>query len=320
MPVPTILKAIFETETILRRSDTSHSVTLKRFTDPYLIAGALAFGVGCVWIFLQSMGWYYAQQSIAVYAQASILALVLRYYAVEGFAILTIVAGVYVMHKSLLSTGENTDQFSIRTILTNALSSRKDVRLGLVAAVAYAIIYALVSSILVYQPGIDFGAAYGVTTTSWNAAACCGLPGTVPTLLIYVAPQAHLALQVVPLDALFVVLVPILVGMNIAVAAYAVRSQEVRSNTKWFGSIGVLAGLFTGCPTCAGIFLASAVGGLGATSLAVALAPYQTLFILVSIPLLLASPVITAFSIRRSMQAACPVPVPSPKLTATKSV
>jgi hypothetical protein len=254
------------------------------------------------------MGWYYAQQSLSFYNQESVLAMVLRYYVAEGLAICVLVAGAYLMYRALLGGREKLEPSSIRAILANALASRSDVQLGAAAAAIYAVVYAAVSSILVYQPGVDFATTYGVTTPGWNAAACCGAPGTVPALILYLAPQAHFALQIVPLDALFVVLVPILVGLNVAVAAHAVRSREVRTSARWMGSIGVLTGLFTGCPTCAGLFLASAVGGLGATTLAVALAPFQMLFILVSIPILLISPAVTAFSVRRSMYAACPMP------------
>ncbi len=118
-----------------------------------------------------------------------------------------------------------------------------------------------------------------------------------------------MALQVLPLDLLFAVVVPLLVGLNVAVASHAVRNKDVRGNVGWMGSIGVLTGLFTGCPTCAGLFLAGAVGGLGATSLAIALAPYQMLFILLSVPLLAASPLIIAYNAKRAMRAACLVPV-----------
>jgi hypothetical protein len=132
--------------------------------------------------------------------------------------------------------------------------------------------------------------------------------GTVPALIVYLAPQAHLALQILPLDVLFAFVVPLLVGLNVTVAVHAVRNKDVRANVGWVSSVGILAGLFTGCPTCAGLFLASAFGGLGATSLAVALAPYQMLFVIVSIPLLALSPLLIEFNARRARRAACPVP------------
>jgi hypothetical protein len=285
-----------------------------QFFDPQFAAGALAFAVGCAWVVLDSLGWYSAQQIIALYAQESILSVVARYYVAEGLAILTLVAGVSLMYRALLRSRGIMEPSSILAILAEALSSRFAVRLGVAAAVAYALVYSVVSSMIVYQPNVDFSSAYGVATTSWNAAACCGSPGTVPSLVIYVAPRAHLALQIVPIDFLFAAVIPVLVGLNIAVAVSALRSRQVRTGARWLGSVGALTGLFTGCPTCAGFFLSGAIGGLGTTTLAVALAPYQLLFVLVSLPLLLVGPFLTAFSVKRSMLAACRVPGPSQNL------
>ena len=281
-------------------------------TNPYLALGALAFALGCGWVALDSLGWYSSQQALSLSGRETLLAMVLRFYAAEGLAIAALVAGTYLSYRALRTPREGPGPLSVAAILSQALSSKKDFWIGSVAATIYAIVYLVISSVLVYQPGVDFRLAYGVTAVSWNAAACCGGPGTVPALTIYLAPQAHLALQVVPLSALFAVMVPILVGLNITVASYAVRSREVRTGTRWVSSIGVLVGLFTGCPTCAGLFLASAVGGLGTTTLAIALVPYQLLFVAISIPLLLVSPVIVAAAIRRSMLAACPIPSRGP--------
>jgi len=275
---------------------------------PYLLLGATAFAAGCLWVAFDSAAWYYGQQYFAVFDQQSILTLVLRYYLVEALAICVAVIGAYLMYKGLRGGDAASGSDSIRGILAEALASRSDLKIGAGAAILYGMVYLLVSSILVYQPSVNFFTNYGVASPSWNAAACCGSPGTVPVLIVYLSPQAHLALQVLPLDALFAVIVPLLVGLNVTVAAHALRNRVLRANAGWLGSVGVLTGLFTGCPTCAGLFLAGAVGGIGATGLAVALAPYQMLFVVLSIPLLLASPLIVAFNARRAMRAACLIP------------
>jgi len=283
-------------------------VKAARFMNPRLAAGVLAFSVGCFWVALDSAYWYFSQDSIALYAQQSISSLVFRYYLAEVLAILVVIVGAYLVYQGITSETGGIEVDSIRAILAGAITSRKDFYIGILAAIVYAAIYLIVSSVVVFQPSVNFGATYGVTSPSWTAAACCGAAGTVPALIVYLSPQAHLALQVLPLDLLFAVVVPLLVGLNATVASHAIRNKDVRGNVGWMSSIGILAGLFTGCPTCAGLFLAGAVGGLGATSLAVALAPYQVLFILVSIPLLAASPLIIAYNAKRAMRAACPVP------------
>ena len=267
----------------------------------------LAFAVGCIWVALSAVGWYWSQRSLALYDQGELMSLVLSFYLVEALSICIVVCGVYLIYRGLVGGAEGLGPDTIRGSLSGALSSSGDLRIGAVAALVYGLLYLVVSSMLVYQPGVDFSSVYGVSATSWAAAACCGSPWTVPALVVYLLPGAHLALQVLPLDALFAVIVPILVGMNVTVAAHSFRNRALRTNAGWLGSVGVIAGLFTGCPTCAGLFLAGALGGLGATTLAVALAPYQVLFVLVSIPLLLASPLVIAEYSRRTLRA-CAVP------------
>jgi hypothetical protein len=280
-------------------------------TSRYLVLGALLFAVGCVWVALDSAAWYAGQNLYGIYDQQSIVGLVQRYYAAEGLAICVALAGAYLTYRGIKDWRVVDDPDSVSFMLADSLSSRRDLRIGFAAAIAYAVVYLFVSGIIVFQPGVNSGAWVGFSPLSWNVAACCGSVGTVPALIFYLAPQAHLALQILPLDVLFAVIVPILVGFNATVAAHSVRNKVVRGNVGWMSTLGILTGLFTGCPTCAGLFLASAFGGLGATSLAVALAPYQMLFVVVSIPLLAASPFLIAVNARRAVRMACPVPTPA---------
>jgi len=272
--------------------------------------GALFFALGCGWVALDSATWYYGQDLYALHDQQTILSLVQRYYAIEAFAICAVIAGAYLTYGGMKQWSSIGKPDSIRFILADSLTSRRDLKIGTLAGVLYALIYLFVSSIIVFQPGVNSGAWSGLSALSWNAAACCGSVGTVPAVIVYLAPQAHLALQIVPFDALFAVVVPLLVGFNVVVAAHAVRIKDVRENARWVSTFGVLAGLFTGCPTCAGLFLAGAFGGVGATSLAVALAPYQMLFVVISIPLLALSPLLIAHNARMALRAACPIPSP----------
>jgi len=274
---------------------------------PTLVLGMLMFALGSVWVALDSAAWYSGQEIYALYDQQLILGLIQRYYIAEALAIGVLLAGAYLTYRGLKAWVSLQDPDSLRFLLADALSSTRDLRIGVAAGLAYGVAYLFVSSIIVFQPWSNAGAWVGIGPLTWSAAACCGSVGTIPALIFYVAPQAHLAFQILPLDVLFAAVVPVLVGLNVTVAAHAVRNRVVRANVGWVGSLGILAGLFTGCPTCAGLFLASAFGGVGATSLAVALAPYQVLFVVVSIPLLAASPFVIEFNARRAQRAACPV-------------
>ncbi|MDE1852962.1 MAG: hypothetical protein KGI38_04335 [Thaumarchaeota archaeon] len=283
-----------------------------------VVVGAFAFASGCAWVALESIAWYFAQGRIGPLDQQSALALVLGYYATEALAIGVAVVGAFVLYRGLVRL-DRYPADSIGAIISDALSARSDLRVGILAGGLYGLLYLFAASIVVYQPSVDFQSYYGVSAPGIVAAVCCGAPGTVPYLKVYLLPQAHLALQILPLDALFAVVIPLLVGLNVAVAVHALRNKTLRSNAGWLGSVGVMAGLFTGCPTCAGLFLAGAVGGLGATSLAVALAPYQMLFVVLSIPVLLASPVVVAVYAGKAARAACAIPAVLPHEMLKKS-
>ena len=276
----------------------------------YAALGVLAIAFGALVVLLDSLGWYYAQSALALYAQAPLTGLVSRFFLLLGLAAVIVLTGGFLVCRAILATPATSDRPSVVSLISDALSSRRAIRVGVLCAALYGLVYAFASSIVVYQPGVDFSLAYGVSTTSWNVAACCGSLGTVPTLIVYLLPQAHLALQLVPLSVLFLVAVPFLVGVNMTVVWYSLSSRQVRVTGGWLTFVGTLVGLFTGCPTCAGLFLASTLGGVGATTLSVALSPYQLLFILVSIPLLVVSPAVTAALLRRSMYAACRLPRP----------
>ncbi len=64
-------------------------------------------------------------------------------------------------------------------------------------------------------------------------------------------------------------------------------------------------GLFTGCPTCAGLFFANFLAGTGAVGFATILGYYQPAFILLSIPVLVAAPYLTSRSLSRVYREGC---------------
>ncbi len=235
-------------------------------------------------------------------------AFVLYFYLAESIAIFLLLLGFYLGYRGLRDApafGRSKGQASpLLSIIGSALSDGRLLRAAVVATLLYGVLYAFASSILVFQPGVDFASTYGVTSPSWSYLTCCGEVGTVPKLVLYLSPSAHLALQLVPLNVLLLFIVPPLVGLNVAIALFSIRNTVAKLTGRWMVACGAAAGLFTACPTCAGLFLAESVGGIGATSLAVALAPYQALFIAMSIPLLVVTPFFFAVRVRRARDAA----------------
>jgi hypothetical protein len=224
---------------------------------------------------------------------------ILSFYVAQSISIFLLLLGFYLAYQ-YLRKASTSPLASLLAIIGSAISDRNLARTAIVAAVLYGLLYALASSILVFQPYVDFATAYGVTTAaSWTSAPCCGDIGTIPKLIFYLSP-AHLALQLVPLSLLLLFIVPPLVGLNLSIALFSVRRTVAKVTGRWMVACGAAVGLFTACPTCAGFFLAESIGGIGATTLAVALAPLQALFLAVSIPLLIVTPFFFAMRVRRA--------------------
>jgi hypothetical protein len=90
------------------------------------------------------------------------------------------------------------------------------------------------------------------------------------------------------------IIVSYLVAVNTALAVNAI---SVTKKTGGLGSIGATTGLFIACPTCVGSFLSLFVGATSAVSFTIAVTELQTMFIAITIPIL----VLTPFIISRRM-------------------
>jgi hypothetical protein len=224
---------------------------------------------------------------------------VLSFYVAESIAIFLLLLGFYLAYGYARSAYERSGLSSSIGVIGSALSDRALGRVALAGGFLYGALYALASSIVVYQPTVDFAAYYGTTgSASLGSVPCCGTMGTLPEAIVYFSPQ-HLAIQFVPLSLLLLFIVPPLVGLNLAIAMFSVRRTVSKVTGRWMVACGAAVGLFTACPTCAGVFLAESVGGIGAATLAVALAPFQLVFIGVSIPLLVVMPFVFARRVRK---------------------
>jgi hypothetical protein len=231
---------------------------------------------------------------------------VISFYLAQSISMFLLLLGFYLAYAYLRRAPSASSLSSLLAIIGSAVSDRGLARAAFAATALYGLLYAFTSSILVFQPGVDFAAQYGVTTTAgWSSSPCCGDVGTLPKLILYLAP-AHLAVQLVPLSFLLLFIVPPLVGLNLSIALFSVRKTVAKVTGRWMVACGAAVGLFTACPTCAGFFLAESVGGIGATTLAVALAPYQALFIAVSIPILVVTPFLFAMRVRKAAASLAP--------------
>ncbi|MGI0090800.1 MAG: hypothetical protein ACREBS_03735 [Nitrososphaerales archaeon] len=198
--------------------------------------------------------------------------------------------------------------WSIERIIADTLFGEK--RIVIVASATYAVFFAFLDGILIYQPSVNFFFEYVVNGPTWRIVSCCGLPGYVPVGLLYL-PAQHIGLQLVPLSVLIMLLVSILVGLNVALLYRAfMQTKRFQTNVNKVsgtrgaagGAVGAIFGLFAGCPTCAATFFVGMIAGSGATIFSTVVSEYQPVIVALTLPILFASIYWQARSFRTILQ------------------
>lgn len=149
-----------------------------------------------------------------------------------------------------------------------------------ITTLVYGIVFAFVSGIIVYRPLENFGAEYLVSIPSTVVAVCCGTPGFVPVLTIYMTN--HLGLLLIPADFAILVLVSALVGLNLTLILCQYENRPQGHSARWFLGVGAACGLFTACPTCAGLLLSATMLSVGSSAM-ILLSGLQPFFILATV-------------------------------------
>ncbi len=268
-----------------------------------MVLAAVSIAVGLSVAFFNMFYWAGIQDIVSTEVKSP-AQIVFDFYIAQAVSTVLVVIGLYQVYRAVAATKAGSTP-SILSVMKEALASRRAVRVGAAVAIVYAALYAFASSLIAYQPTVDFAKVYGVSHPAW-AVFTTGATGAAPAIYLYL-PSAHLGMQLLPLTLLFIFLVPILVGFNVVLSFYALRLSSFPQTSRWLATSGAVFGLFTACPTCAGLFLASSIGGVG-TALAVALAPFQLLFVAVTLPVLLIGPLFTAMSVKKSYEASCRLP------------
>jgi len=176
------------------------------------------------------------------------------------------------------------------------------------SALLYGILYSFLTGVVAYRPDISFAEFPGLVVPSVQPDQLIGAPLYVPEVTVFL--NDHVALVLVPLTILLMVTISVLVGFNLALAAYAYDNRAKERNGSWVGQLGAVVGLFTGCPTCAGLYFFSLLGGSGAASFAVVLGYYQPLFVALCVPVLLAAPYLISRSLAKLFKDGCVVVSP----------
>lgn len=220
--------------------------------------------------------------------------------AITAASIAAMLYGAYIIFRSeqIRTALDSTD--SLISFITRPFFSGRDYwKMMIVVAISYGIFFGFLSQILVYRAGVSF-TEKGIKVPSFDLIPCCAAPGYMPMLTVYITD--HFLILIIPINVILATIVSLLVGFNVALSVFAFRlKKSLQTKTSLAAGIGATSGLFVGCPTCAGSLISALLGigvaGAGGTSASV-LAPFQTLFIAASIPVLVVAPFLTARSIK----------------------
>jgi len=183
----------------------------------------------------------------------------------------------------------------ITTIIALCTSNTRSRKIFITTSIVYGVFFSLVSGTLVYQPEVNFATHYGAIIPSGFVSPCCGEPGYMPKIIVYLTE--HVGLQIIPINLVLQVIVSYLVGLN---ASMAISAYTISKKGRGLSTVGAVTGLFIACPTCAGTFMSVFIGTASGIALSIALTQLQTVFIAISIPVLLITPIIIAKKLRNS--------------------
>ena len=224
-------------------------------------------------------------------ALESIQRIALGFYITIIISFGGIAFGMYKYHKSKVEN-KGKDILTIIAITTYNSKSRK---IFVTVFIGYGIFFSLISGTLVYQPEVNFAIHYGATIPSGFIAPCCDGPGYMPKIIIYLTE--HVGLQIIPINLVLQIIVSYLVGLN---AAIAISAYTISKKGRGMSGVGAITGLFIACPTCAGTFFSIFIGTASGIGLSILLTQLQTLFIALSIPVLILTSYIMAKKLQNS--------------------
>jgi len=218
-------------------------------------------------------------------------------YAILAITFASLISIAYGISRILKAErhGEANPGSTIYYIAT-VFSDNKYLKIMIISSIGYGIIFGFLSQIFVYKNNISF-IDQGIMIPSVNIVPCCNIPGYVPMFTAYITD--HFLVLLIPINIILAVTVSALVGFNFALSFYILKLTRISKNKiSIFQSIGLTGGLFVGCPTCAGSIF-SALLGFGAGTTIAVLALFQTLFIAITIPVLIITPLFMIHKIQR---------------------
>ena len=228
-------------------------------------------------------------------AISSIERLSVAFYILLVIAFGTIGLGLRRYQRKSAATGNQT----AISMICNSTISKNSMKVFIITFIIYGLFFSMTSGILVYQPEVIFSYHYGAEIPSAHITPCCGPLGYMPKIVAYLTE--HIGIQVIPINLVLQVTVSYLVATNTALAVNAI---SITKKSGGLGSVGAATGLFIACPTCIGSFLSLFVGATSAVAFTIAVTELQTLFIAITIPILILTPFIISRKVIRSQNKA----------------
>ena len=216
-------------------------------------------------------------------AVSSIERLSISFYILLAISFGIIGLGLRKYQRKIAATGNQT----AISMICNLTISNNSMKVFIITFVIYGFFFSMTSGILVYQPEVTFSYHYGPEIPSAHVTPCCGPVGYMPKIVAYLTE--HVGIQIIPINLVLQVTVSYLVATN---TALAVNAFSITKKTGGLGSIGAVTGLFIACPTCIGSFLSLFVGATSVVAFTIAVTELQTLFIAITIPILILTPFI----------------------------
>lgn len=226
-----------------------------------------------------------------------------QYQVAQIVIILTVVCiafGVYGIFQIIKfsSVAENR-KYSLVAQLNRVISERYQFNLAILSSILYGLFFAFLSKIIIYITPSS-SSSDGLSFPSVSLALCCGAPGYFPMATLRLTES--FSILFIPLNVVLAVFLSVLVGLNVALNVHYARLLRLKESRKVsaISSLGAFAGLFIGCPTCSGGILFTVLG-IGAGTTALVLAPFQSLFILMSLPVLILTPFLMVHKMKKSL-------------------
>jgi len=257
----------------------SYESKIKTNDRAFIIIGFIVIGI--IFVLYSNIDDF----SITTDSIQSVERLAVGFYIVLLMSFGAIGYGIYRYHHR--KSVENTN--GILTIIAKVTLNSKSRKIFATTFMVYGIFFSITAGLIVYQPDVTFSHHYDAVIPSAHMNVCCGEPGYMPTIIVYLTE--HVGLQIIPINMVLVIIVTYLVGLN---TALAVKAISITKKSGGLTGIGAITGLFVACPTCVSTFFALFIGSASAVTFTIVLTQLQTLFVGITIPILLFTPILIA--------------------------